>query len=142
MTVFLLCALLSGALFGTGLVLSGMTDPARVIGFLDVFGRFDPRLAFVLGGAVTVTLVTYRLILRADTPLAAIRGAEGSRDRCAARGGCGHLRSRLGHCRLLPGGPAAAGLGIGSPEAIVFVLALLAGSAIHRWNPLRKRQST
>ncbi|MBA3930843.1 MAG: transporter, partial [Xanthomonas sp.] len=50
---FSIAALLSGALFGLGLAMSGMTDPRIVLGFLDVFGDFDPTLAFVLGGAVT-----------------------------------------------------------------------------------------
>ena len=50
----LLPPLISGALFGAGLTLSGMTDPARVRGFLDVFGRWDPTLAFVMAGAVIV----------------------------------------------------------------------------------------
>jgi hypothetical protein len=70
---FLLCALLSGALFGAGLVVSGMTDPERVIGFLDIFGHFDPRLGFVFVEAVLVTIVTFRVALRMPKPLAAPR---------------------------------------------------------------------
>jgi uncharacterized membrane protein YedE/YeeE len=52
--VRLIFVLIAGALFGTGLAVSGMTDPARVIGFLDVFGKWDPALAFVMAGAVLV----------------------------------------------------------------------------------------
>ncbi len=54
---------LGGSLFGAGLVVSGMTDPARVIGFLDIFGKWDPALAFVMGGAV-VTFALGLLVLR------------------------------------------------------------------------------
>ncbi len=61
---FFLCAVIAGALFGMGLVLSCMTDPERVIVFLDVFGDFDPTLAFVLGGSVLVTVISFRFILR------------------------------------------------------------------------------
>ena len=54
---------LGGLLFGAGLVISGMTDPARVVGFLDIFGKWDPALAFVMGGAV-VTFALGLLLLR------------------------------------------------------------------------------
>ena len=60
----LLLAGLAGALFGAGLLVSGMTQPARVIGFLDVTGRWDPSLAFVMGGAVPIYAVALRWILR------------------------------------------------------------------------------
>jgi uncharacterized protein len=58
----LLLAGLAGALFGAGLLVSGMTQPARVIGFLDVTGRWDPGLAFVMGGAVLVYAIAFRRI--------------------------------------------------------------------------------
>lgn len=53
---------LAGLLFGLGLAISGMTDPARVLGFLDIAGAWDPTLMFVLGGAVTTTFIGYRLV--------------------------------------------------------------------------------
>ena len=59
----LVMAGLAGAVFGIGLLLSGMTDPAKVIAFLDVSGDWDPSLAFVMGGAVLVNFVAYRLIV-------------------------------------------------------------------------------
>lgn len=59
----------AGLLFGLGLAVSGMTDPARVLGFLDVAGAWDPTLMFVLGGAVVTTFIGYRLVLRRSTPL-------------------------------------------------------------------------
>lgn len=66
-----LVALLCGTLFGTGLALSGMTDTAKVLGFLDLFGNWVPDLAFVMGGAVCVTLVAFRFVLRRQQPLLA-----------------------------------------------------------------------
>ena len=64
-------ALLSGLLFGLGLAISGMTDPNVVIGFLDLFGDFNPALMFVLGGAVGTTLIAFRFVLRRPSPLLA-----------------------------------------------------------------------
>jgi uncharacterized membrane protein YedE/YeeE len=62
-------ALLCGMVFGVGLAVSGMTDTAKVLGFLDVFGNWVPDLAFVMGGAVCVTLVAFRFVLRLERPL-------------------------------------------------------------------------
>ncbi|WP_311066077.1 DUF6691 family protein [Halomonas sp. DWK9] len=60
---------LAGLLFGLGLAMSGMTDPARVLGFLDITGAWDPTLIFVLGAAVGTTFVGYRLVFARGTPL-------------------------------------------------------------------------
>ena len=60
-----------GLLFGVGLVVSGMSDPAKVLNFLDLFGTWDPSLAFVMGGAVVVAFLGYRLVLRRARPIAA-----------------------------------------------------------------------
>lgn len=64
-----LIGLLTGLIFGFGLALSGMTQPEKVLGFLDVAGVWDPSLLFVLGGAVGVTVVAFHFILRRKTPL-------------------------------------------------------------------------
>ena len=64
-----LIPMLCGVIFGLGLAISGMINPAKVIGFLDVTGNWDPSLAFVMGGAVAVTAVAFRFILRWPTPL-------------------------------------------------------------------------
>ena len=64
-----LSALLVGTLFGLGLAMSGMTDTAKVQGFLDLFGAWIPDLAFVMGGAVLVTLVAFRLVLKRPAPV-------------------------------------------------------------------------
>ncbi|WP_027967114.1 DUF6691 family protein [Halomonas halocynthiae] len=60
---------IAGLLFGLGVAVSGMTDPARVLGFLDVFGAWDPTLMFVLGGAVITNFIGYRVVLRREYPL-------------------------------------------------------------------------
>ncbi len=60
---------LAGLLFGLGLAIGGMTDPTRVLNFLDVFGNWDPTLMFVLGGAVVTTFIGYRLVLHRSHPL-------------------------------------------------------------------------
>lgn len=57
---------LSGLVFGLGLVISGMANPAKVINFLDLFGTWDPSLAFVMGGATVTTFIGYRLIFKAQ----------------------------------------------------------------------------
>lgn len=64
-----IAGLLSGLIFGFGLALSGMTQPEKVLGFLDMTGKWDPSLLFVLGGAVGVTVIAFRFVLRRKTPL-------------------------------------------------------------------------
>ncbi|XKE44664.1 YeeE/YedE family protein [Halomonas organivorans] len=64
-----LMAYIAGLLFGLGLAVSGMTDPARVLGFLDILGAWDPTLMFVLGGAVVTNFFGYRLAMRRPNPL-------------------------------------------------------------------------
>jgi len=59
---------LCGVLFSVGLIISGMINPAKVIGFLDLFGQWDPSLAFVMAGAVAVTFLGYRTVLRREQP--------------------------------------------------------------------------
>ena len=62
-------ALLTGLVFGIGIALSGMMDPAKVLNLFDVAGTWDPSLAFVMGGALVVTFIGYRLVWRRDAPL-------------------------------------------------------------------------
>ena len=63
-----LLTLISGLLFGFGLLLSGMADPAKVQNFLDLFGTWDPSLAFVMGGAIAVTMPGFWLVIRRNRP--------------------------------------------------------------------------
>lgn len=65
----MISALFCGVIFGIGLLVSGMANPAKVLNFLDLFGAWDPSLAFVMGGAIAVTLPGYFLIRRRSTPL-------------------------------------------------------------------------
>jgi len=66
-----IASLICGVLFGLGLAISGMINPAKVIGFLDITGAWDPSLAFVMGGAVLVTATAFRFILKRPNPVLA-----------------------------------------------------------------------
>lgn len=123
-----LASLICGALFGFGLALSGMVDPAKVRGFLDVFGTWDPTLAFVLAGAVVVATIGFRLSRRRATPLLAPRFELPSSRRIdapllagAALFGIGWGLS--GYCP----GPAVASLGFAGLPVLVFVVAMIVG---------------
>lgn len=129
----ILAALASGALFGAGLAMSGMTDARRIIGFLDVFGNFDPTLVFVLGGAVVTTTVLFRFVLRRGSPvlaemfhLSSLRHIDRPLLAGAALFGVGW--GIAGYCP----GPALAGLGVAATETLWFVPAMLAGMGLHR----------
>jgi len=131
----LLLPALVGALFGAGLVISGMTQPGKVIAFLDVGGGWDPTLAFVMGSAMAVNALAYRLILarrrepwfdvrfhlpsRRDIDLPLVAGA--------AVFGVGWGLG--GYCP----GPGLVSAAAGSAPALTFVAAMLAGMAITRW---------
>lgn len=125
-------ALASGALFGLGLALSGMTDARRVLGFLDVFGDFDPSLLFVLGGAVATTALLFRPVLGRGRPLFADAFAVSKLRHVDRRllGGAALFGIGWGIAGYCPG-PALAGLGAGAVEALWFVPAMLAGMALH-----------
>lgn len=129
----LLAALAAGSLFGLGLAVSGMTDARRIQGFLDVFGDFDPRLLFVLGGAVMTTVVLFRFVLRQPHPLLDRRFHLPTNDRIDGRllGGAAIFGIGWGLAGYCPG-PALTGLGVGATEALWFVPAMLAGMALHR----------
>ncbi|BCH35905.1 membrane protein [Mesorhizobium sp. L-8-10] len=117
-----------GLLFGIGLVVSGMSDPAKVLNFLDLFGNWDPSLALVMAAAVIVTFLGYRLVLRRGRPIA---------------GKTFHLPDRNGiDGRVLAGpaifgigwglggfcpGPAITALGLGATGTLAFVPAMLVG---------------
>jgi uncharacterized membrane protein YedE/YeeE len=133
-----LAALAAGAVFGVGLAVSGMTDPRRILGFLDVAGEVDLRLLFVLGGAVLTSTVLFHRVLRRSRPLLAPHFALPSRstvDRRLVAGAAvfGVGWGLAGYCP----GPALVGLGIGAPEALWFVPAMLAGIAVQRWQSRR-----
>jgi uncharacterized membrane protein YedE/YeeE len=65
----LITALIIGAIFGTGLAIAGMLNPSKVVGFLDVFGDWDPSLAFVMGGGVLVNAIGHRRVMKRKAPV-------------------------------------------------------------------------
>ena len=137
----LLPPLISGTLFGAGLTLSGMTDPARVRGFLDLFGNWDPTLAFVMGGAVLVMAVAWRIRAGMTKPLFGEKFSlpgRGDLDRQLLIGSA-LFGIGWGIAGLCPG-PAFASLAL-SPGAVVpFIAAMLAGMALHRAWPERRHK--
>lgn len=127
-----LVSLASGVIFGFGLALSGMLDPARVRGFLDIFGAWDPSLAFVLGGAVAVSSIGY-LISRTMTAPAldvAFHLPTTTSIDSPLLIGAGLFGIGWGISGLCPG-PAIASLSLGIPATIVFTIAMIAGVAAH-----------
>ena len=125
-------ALAAGAVFGLGLSLSGMLDPARVRGFLDVAGAWDPSLAFVLGGAVAVALAGMVLLRRMRRPAfddVFHLPATSPIDRRLVLGSAifGVGWGMAGFCP----GPALASLSLGLAPVVLFVIAMLAGMRLH-----------
>ena len=133
-----LAALLAGLLFGVGLALSGMIDPARVLGFLDVTGRWDPRLAFVLAGAVGVSALGVLAMRRMRRPLLAADFAVPAGRRVDLRllAGAAMFGVGWGLAGFCPG-PALAALSLGLAKAALFVVAMLTGMAIY-WLTLER----
>ncbi|WP_428421812.1 DUF6691 family protein [Methylibium sp.] len=128
-------ALLSGLVFGFGLIRGGMTDPAKVKGFLDLFGAWDPSLALVMGGAIAVGVVAFALARRRRrswTGDAIDLPTNTTIDRRLVGGGLlfGAGWGLGGFCP----GPAVVALGSGLGAAWVFVIAMLLGMVVHdRW---------
>jgi len=126
-----IASLLAGLVFGLGLLLSGMADPAKVLGFLDLAGRWDPSLAFVTAGAVGVGVFAFAVARRRTTSLL---GAEmrlpTSRviDRRLV-GGSLLFGLGWGLAGFCPG-PGLVALGLGEPKGFVFVGAMLAGMGL------------
>lgn len=126
-------AVLAGLLFGAGLALSGMSNPAIVLGFLDITGDFNPTLLFVLGGALAVTGIAFRFILPGRRPvlderfhLPAARDVDRRLVGGAVLFGIGW--GLVGYCP----GPALVALGSGVSGAFLFVPAMLLGMWLER----------
>jgi uncharacterized membrane protein YedE/YeeE len=126
-------AFVCGLVFGIGLVVSGMTDPANIKGFLDVAGDWRPQLLAVLGGAVVVTTGLYALARRRTAPFAAAAFEWPTRTNIDARLVAGAALFGIGWALggFCPG-PALASLGLGSIEAWVFVPAMALGMWLAR----------
>ena len=128
-----LVPLASGTIFGSGLALGGMTDPARVRGFLDLFGNWDPTLAFVMGGAVLVMALAWLLQKRMQRPVFAEGFSLPDRSDITPRlvGGSALFGIGWGIAGLCPG-PGFAALAIAPASAAIFVGAMLAGMLLVR----------
>ena len=133
-------SLLAGLVFGLGLIVSGMANPAKVLGFLDLAGAWDPSLAFVMAGAIAVGMVAFSVVNRRTASLIGV-------EMClpASR----HIDRRLVGGSVLFGigwgvagfcpGPGLVSLGMGEIKALVFVAAMLAGMGLFELLERRKR---
>ena len=133
-------AVASGALFGVGLLISGMTQPAKVVGFLDVTGAWDPSLAFVIGGAVAVYAVLFRIVNRRSAPWFAgtFQLSNRSDIDLALIAGSAVFGIGWGLGGLCPG-PALVGAAGGSLSALVFIGAMIAGMLVQHRTVVRSR---
>lgn len=127
-------ALVAGLLFGTGLIVSGMANPAKVLGFLDLFGQWDPSLALVMAGAIAVGVIAFFVAGRRGrswlgTPIQ-LPSATGVTARLVL--GSAVFGIGWGLAGFCPG-PALVALGAGVPKAVGFVAAMLAGMAVFSW---------
>jgi len=139
----ILTSLLAGLVFGFGLILSGMANPAKVLGFLDLAGRWDPSLALVMAGAVGVGLLAFAIARRRTASFLGLPMRLPT-----AR----HIDGRLVGGSLLFGigwglagfcpGPALAALGMGQVKAAIFVGAMLAGMGVFELLERRAAPST
>ncbi|HXV24873.1 MAG TPA: DUF6691 family protein [Alphaproteobacteria bacterium] len=130
----ILAAFVAGLVFGVGLTVAQMTNPAKVLAFLDLFGNWDPSLAFVMGGAVAVTFVGYRSLRGRHAPVCDMSMRWPTTTAIDGRlvGGAALFGLGWGLVGLCPG-PAVASLGIAPQRTILFVIAMLVGMALARW---------
>ncbi len=133
-----LIALVSGTLFGLGLCVSQMINPAKVLAFLDVAGNWDPSLALVMGGALAVMAVAWRwqrghhqVALAAEIRLTDLSHIDGRLVIGAVLFGIGW--GLVGYCP----GPALSALSLLSIKPVIFVVSMLAGMGVFHWLELR-----
>jgi uncharacterized membrane protein YedE/YeeE len=121
-------ALLAGLIFGIGLTVSQMVNPAKVLGFLDILGDWDPSLALVMASALIVTAIGYRLVWRRDAPVLAPAFQIPTDERIDGKlaGGALLFGAGWGLVGLCPG-PAIAALVLGGLPALGFFAAMVAG---------------
>lgn len=126
----LIAATLAGAIFGVGLTIAQMTNPAKVLSFLTLLDGWDGSLALVMASAVAVTAIGYRLVWMRERPLLASRFVAPDTEEVDARLmlGAGLFGLGWGAVGLCPG-PAIAALGFGGPELLGFVAAMFGGMA-------------
>jgi len=131
-----LVALVAGLIFGVGLTVSQMIDPAKVIAFLDIAGNWDPSLAFVMGGGVVAWAMAYLAALRMGKPILAEKFGIPTRQDLDPRllGGSAMFGVGWGLAGYCPG-PAVSSLAFGRWESMVFLAAMLAGMFVFRLFP-------
>ncbi len=129
----IVAAFISAFLFGVGLALAGMTLPGKVIGFLDLTGNWDPSLALVMVGAITVHAVSFRLIMKRPSPLFSPKFLVPTRRDIDAKLVVGSLIFGVGWGLggFCPG-PALVAFATGQPKVLYFVASMCAGVVFHR----------
>ena len=127
-----LTSLLTGLVFGLGLSISGMIDPSKVLGFLDVFGNWDPTLLVVMGSTLIVVATGFTVILKRPKPVFADVFALPTRKDLDSKLIFGAILFGIGWglAGFCPG-PAIAGLALLKTETVLFVLSMIAGMLIH-----------
>ena len=130
--MLILASLLCGFVFGIGLLISGMTQPTKVLGFLDIFGAWDPSLAVVMAAALAVSSAGYALAQRRSQPVLAPRFDLSTKTGIDAPLVTGSALFGIGWglAGLCPG-PALENLATLSPQVIVFCIAMVAGMMAH-----------
>jgi len=128
-----IAGLIAGLIFGLGLVISGMADPAKVLNFLDVAGTWDPSLAFVMGGAIAVTLPGYRMLRGRTQPLFAPKFHWPTRHDIDGQllGGASTFGVGWGLSGFCPG-PALTAISFGASGTLVFIPFMLFGMWLAR----------
>jgi uncharacterized membrane protein YedE/YeeE len=128
----LITAALAGFIFGLGLILAQMINPAKVLSFLDLAGQWDPSLALVMVGAISTAILGVRVARGRPTPIFAphFPPARASRIDLPLIGGAVIFGMGWGMAGLCPG-PAIAAVGTGSPDAMIFAAAMIGGMAIY-----------
>lgn len=126
-----LLALFSGLIFGLGLLLSGMANPEKVLGFLDLAGPWDPSLALVMAGAIAVGVIAFRVATTRDRTMLGMSFRLPGKSGIDRRLVIGSLLFGVGWglAGFCPG-PALVAMGAGQSKAVVFVVAMLAGMAL------------
>lgn len=129
----LVFALITGLIFGVGIAISGMMDPAKVLNFFDLAGGWDPSLAFVMGGALVVTFIGYRLVWRRQAPLfeGRFQTPTGSEIDMNLVGGSALFGIGWGIAGFCPGAAIPA-LGTGRWEVALFLAAVGVGFFLRR----------
>lgn len=121
----------AGLLFGLGLLISGMANPEKVLGFLDIFGQWDPSLVFVMGGAILVGLFAFAIAKKRTMSFLGFDMRLPASDRLDKRLVLGSILfgAGWGLAGFCPG-PGIVALGAGDKGALVFVVAMIAGMAL------------